>query len=165
MQAFNLDTSDQALLRELYGCFPTGVTAVCAMMDGAPAGIAASSFTSVSIRPPLVSVCAQHGSKTWPILRRAPTLGITVLDERREDACRALASKDVGSRFAQLEWVADETGAVYIDDASAHLRCEVYEEHEAGDHNIVVMKVQAFWAGPHVPPLVFHKSRYSRLGA
>jgi flavin reductase (DIM6/NTAB) family NADH-FMN oxidoreductase RutF len=45
---------DPARLRQAYGCFPSGVTAVCALLDGLPVGLAASSFTSVSVHPPLV---------------------------------------------------------------------------------------------------------------
>jgi flavin reductase (DIM6/NTAB) family NADH-FMN oxidoreductase RutF len=60
---------DTALLRSVFGCFPSGVTAVCAEVDGALIGMAASSFTSVSLSPPLVSVCVQNSSKTWPVLR------------------------------------------------------------------------------------------------
>lgn len=53
-------------LRRAFGCFPSGVTAICAEIDGEPVGVAASSFTSVSISPPLVSVCMQHTSTTRP---------------------------------------------------------------------------------------------------
>ena len=54
------------VLRAAFAHFPSGVTAVAAMRDGQPTGIAASSFTSVSIDPPLVSVCIALSSTTWP---------------------------------------------------------------------------------------------------
>lgn len=56
-------------LRAVFGCFPSGVIAVCAMRDGRLDGMAASAFTAVSLDPPLVSVCAQETSATWPRLR------------------------------------------------------------------------------------------------
>lgn len=62
-------------LRPAFGCFPSGVTAVCADVDGVPAGLAASSFTSVSVEPPLVSVCMQHSSTTWPTCGAGPGSG------------------------------------------------------------------------------------------
>ncbi|MFE3287545.1 flavin reductase family protein, partial [Streptomyces sp. NPDC059233] len=61
---------DTTSLRAVYGAFPTGVTAIAALIDGAPVGLAASSFTTVSLAPPLVSVCMAHTSSTWPVLRR-----------------------------------------------------------------------------------------------
>ena len=62
---------DPARLREAFGSFPSGVVAVAAEVDGALIGLAASSFTSVSLDPPLVSVSLANSSKTWPDLRRA----------------------------------------------------------------------------------------------
>lgn len=92
-------------LRRAFGCFPSGVTAVCALVDGEPVGMAASSFTSVSVSPPLVSVCIQNISSTWPKLRRRPRLGLSVLAEGHDAACARLASKD-GDRFADVGWEA-----------------------------------------------------------
>lgn len=79
---------DTTLLRSVFGRFPTGVTAVCAEVDGAPVGMAASSFTSVSLSPPLVSVCVQNSSQTWPVLRRARRIGVSVLSEEHEPRAR-----------------------------------------------------------------------------
>ena len=70
---------DPAQLRQAFGIFPSGVVAVAAEVDGRLVGLAASSFTSVSLDPPLVSFSIANTSKTWPDLRRASHLGVTVL--------------------------------------------------------------------------------------
>ena len=70
---------DPKRLREAFGIFPSGVVAVAAEVDGKPVGLAASSFTSVSLDPPLVSFSIANTSKTWPDLRRAPHLGVSIL--------------------------------------------------------------------------------------
>ena len=70
---------DPAQLRQAFGIFPSGVVAVAAEVDGQLVGLAASSFTSVSLDPPLVSFSIANTSKTWPDLRRASHLGVTVL--------------------------------------------------------------------------------------
>ena len=62
---------DPARLREAFGVFPSGVVAVAAEVDGELVGLAASSFTSVSLEPALVSFSVANTSKTWPDLRRA----------------------------------------------------------------------------------------------
>jgi hypothetical protein len=67
---------DQALLRQAFGAFPSGVTAFCGLIDGVAEGMAASSFTSVSLDPPLVSVCVANTSTTWPKLARLDRLGV-----------------------------------------------------------------------------------------
>ena len=78
-------------LREAFGVFPSGVVAVAAEVDGELVGLAASSFTSVSLDPPLVSFSVANTSKTWPALRRAAHLGLTVLADHHGEVCRQLA--------------------------------------------------------------------------
>ena len=58
-------------LRRVFGSFPTGVTVVAALVDGKPTGLAANSFVSVSLDPPMVSLCVAHTSTTWPVLGAA----------------------------------------------------------------------------------------------
>ncbi|MGK2876285.1 MAG: flavin reductase family protein, partial [Nocardioides sp.] len=82
---------DPVRLREAFGSFPTGVVAVAAEVEGQLLGLAASSFTSVSLDPPLVSINLATTSKTWPDLRRATHLGLTVLADTHGPLCRKLA--------------------------------------------------------------------------
>lgn len=60
---------DQTALRQAFGYFPSGITAVCALGNSTPMEMAASSFTSVSLEPALVSVCTDRTSTTWPASR------------------------------------------------------------------------------------------------
>ncbi|MEU8238545.1 flavin reductase family protein [Actinoplanes missouriensis] len=149
-------------LRRVFGSFPTGVTVVAAMVDGSPAGLAANSFVSVSLDPPMVSVCVAHTSTTWPVLRRAPRLGVSVLGAHQENAGRQLGARDT-DRFAELDWHASPDGAILLDGSSAWLDCSVEREIPAGDHDIVLLRVHDLDADADVPPLVFHGSRYRRL--
>jgi flavin reductase (DIM6/NTAB) family NADH-FMN oxidoreductase RutF len=151
-------------LRRAYGCFPSGVTAVCALLDSEPVGMAASAFTAVSISPALVSVCVQVSSTTWPRLRGRPRLGVSVLAEGQGAACRALAMK-YGDRFAGLEWQANDDGALFVDQATAWLECSVYAELAAGDHLIALLEIHSFGSNPERSPLVFHSSRFRHLAA
>lgn len=149
-------------LREVFAAFPSGVTAIAARVDGLPVGMSASSFTSVSLEPPLVSVCVARTSRTWPQLRRASRLGLSVLSDRQEAACRQLAARS-GDRFAGLAWHELVRGAILLDDAAAHLECSVEREVDAGDHVVVLLRVHDLSADPTVAPLVFHGRRYRRL--
>jgi flavin reductase (DIM6/NTAB) family NADH-FMN oxidoreductase RutF len=85
------DTLTAGALRRAFAMFPSGVTAVCATVEGRPVGLAASSFTSVSLDPPLVSVCIAHTSSTWPLLRAAGRVGVSVLAEGHASIARQLA--------------------------------------------------------------------------
>jgi flavin reductase (DIM6/NTAB) family NADH-FMN oxidoreductase RutF len=151
-------------LREAFGCVPSGVTAVCAAVEGVPVGLAASSFTSVSVTPPLVSVCIQHSSTTWPILRQRPQLGLSVLGEGQDSVCTRLASK-TGDRFAGTDWSIAADGSVFVQGATLWLDCTIHAEIPSGDHDIVLLHIHGLRADPATPPLVFHGSRFRRLAA
>jgi flavin reductase (DIM6/NTAB) family NADH-FMN oxidoreductase RutF len=158
---------DPALLREAFGIFPTGVVAVAAEVDGRPIGLAASSFTSVSLDPPLVSVNLAKSSKTWPDLRRARHLGVTVLADHQDVVCRQLAGS-VETRFEGLAHRATEEGAVTLDDGLAQFDCTIYKEVEAGDHILVLLELHAVAHVEHNAagaPLVFHRSGFGKLQA
>jgi flavin reductase (DIM6/NTAB) family NADH-FMN oxidoreductase RutF len=153
---------DEAGLRRVFGCFPSGVIAVCAIVDGVPVGMAASSFTAVSVAPALVSICVQNSSTTWPRLRERPRLGVSVLAEYHGDACLSLSRK-VGDRFAGVSWRELPGGGVLVHGASAWFDCRPAAEVAAGDHTIVLLEICALGADLDTPPLVFHGSRFRRL--
>jgi flavin reductase (DIM6/NTAB) family NADH-FMN oxidoreductase RutF len=155
---------DAQVLRRTYGCFPSGVTALAAMIGGAPVGIAASSFTSVSMDPPLVSICVAETSSTWPLLRSAPRLGVSVLGEGHEGAAKQLSAK-TGDRFAGLALEVTDGGAVLIEGSTAWLDCAIEAELPAGDHSIVLLRIQALTPHLDIAPLVFHGSAFRQLAA
>jgi flavin reductase (DIM6/NTAB) family NADH-FMN oxidoreductase RutF len=156
---------DPVRLREAFGVFPSGVVAVAAQVDGRAVGLAASSFTSVSLDPPLVSVSVARTSRTWPDLRRADHLGVTVLAEEQGPVCRQLAGP-VALRFDGLAVSVSADGAVTLDEGIARFDCTVYREVEAGDHTIVLLRLHAAeHAAGLAAPLVFHRSAFGRLSA
>ncbi|MEV3964751.1 flavin reductase family protein [Nocardia sp. NPDC050193] len=163
---YPVKSGDQALdnsrLRRLYGRYPTGVAAVCALREGRPVGIVATSFTSVSMEPALVSICVQLASTTWPELAKGDDLGVSVLASRHEAASQQLAAKNV-DRFAGLSWFASDTGAVFLTDAAAWLDCGISSSVPAGDHEMVLLQVNHGSINEAATPLVFHDSRYRTL--
>ncbi|MCW2499657.1 MAG: flavin reductase-like protein [Frankiales bacterium] len=149
-------------LRKAYGCFPSGVAAVAALVDGEPVGMAASTFTAVSLEPALVSLCIQRTSTTWPRLRELPRLGLSVLAEGQDAVCRSLSAK-AGDRFAGVAWERHDDGAVLIQDATLWLDCTLHSELPAGDHLIALLQVHGVHAQPEAAPLVFHGSLFRQL--
>lgn len=153
---------DPAKLRKAFGIFPSGVVAVAAEVDGRLTGLAASSFTSVSLDPPLVSFSVATTSKTWPDLRRASHLGVTILADHHGEVCRQLAGP-VETRFEGVAVNASDEGAVTLDEGLARFDCTVYREVEAGDHVIVLLELHAVEHPEAGSPLIFHRSGFGRL--
>ncbi|WP_036438230.1 flavin reductase family protein [Mycobacterium sp. URHB0044] len=156
------DQFDQALLRQAFGCFPSGVTAFCGLVDGVAEGMAASSFTSVSLDPALVSVCVANTSATWPKLATLTRLGLSVLAGDHAPIARSLAAK-TGNRFDEVDWMATDSGAVFVHGATLWLECAPFKRIEAGDHEIVVLQIVALAMNPDVIPMVFHRSKFHGL--
>lgn len=158
----HLVTTDEDLVRAAFGRFPSGVAALCATIDGEPEGIVASSFSvGVSLDPPLVLFSVRKASTTWPTLRGAARIGVSILGESHEAACRQIASR--GDRFSGLDIHTSEAGAVFIEQSPVWLECSILSETPAGDHDIVVLQVETLRIDEAAEPLVYHGSAFRQL--
>ena len=152
-----------ALLRQAYGCFPSGVLALSGLRaDGTPAGMAVSAFVPVSLDPPLVQVCIQLSSTTWRELKVMPRLGLSVLAEEHGPVARSLASK-VGNRFENVQWEASLNGAVFVHGSTLWLETSLESESLAGDHSMSLLRIWSVDSHPEVRPLVYHGSHFRLL--
>lgn len=151
----------------LYGAlagFPTGVAALVARVDGEPEGMVASSFSvGASFDPPLVMLAVRNASTTWPLLRGSERIGVSILAAEHRDACRRLASRTRETRFDGLDLTDGAGGAIAIGGAALHLECSVHAEIPAGDHHVVLLRVEDFGHAPVVEPLVYHRTRLREL--
>ena len=157
------DGVDSARFRAILGHFATGVTVVTGHGPDGPSGMAANSFTSVSLDPPLVLVCMAHSSGTWPLIRASGRFAVNILGDHQEELCRRFGARD-GDRFEGVGWAAAKTGSPVLHEAIAYVDCVIDAEHEAGDHVIVVGRVVDLGMPAEGGPLLFWRGGYSRLG-
>ncbi|MFD4250048.1 flavin reductase family protein [Amycolatopsis thermoflava] len=146
---------DDVTFRTTLSRFTTGVVVVTA---AGGAGMVVSSFTSVSLAPPLVLFCAGNTSTTWPRIREAGAFCANVLAAGQEDLARRFSGP--GDRFAGVPHRPGVLGSPVLAGVHAHLECEITDAHPAGDHTIVVGRVVALDSGDGTAPLVFHHSRF-----
>jgi flavin reductase (DIM6/NTAB) family NADH-FMN oxidoreductase RutF len=156
------DISDDTELRRVFGRFPTGVTALCALDEGRPVGMTASAFVAISLKPALVSVCIKHGSGTWRQLRMRQRLGISFLGDGHAATALQLAQK-IDDRFLGLDYEVTPDGVVFLANAAAWLECSIEKEVAAGDHDIVVLRLHRAAAADDIMPLVFHSSAFHTI--
>jgi 3-hydroxy-9,10-secoandrosta-1,3,5(10)-triene-9,17-dione monooxygenase reductase component len=154
-------TIDAAHYRRVLGHFATGVTVITAMDGDEPTGMAANSFTSVSIDPPLVLFCAAKSSTTWPRIQAAGHFCVNVLADDQEEICRLFATKGA-DRFKGVGWRAGKSGAPVLQDSLAWIDCVAEAEHEAGDHLIVVGRCLEM-ESREGEPLLFYRGGYRNL--
>lgn len=150
---------DPTRLRTVFSAFPTGVVAVATQVDDQLVGLAASSFTTVSLDPPLVCFSIANASRTWPALRRAAHLGVTVLADHHHTVARQLAGP-TDTRFNGLNVTISDNGAVTLADGIAWFDTTIHQHVEAGDHTIVLLRLHAAEHVDRSLPLVFHRSGF-----
>lgn len=150
-------------LRDVFAAFPSGVVSLAAYANGQREGLAASTFTvGVSLDPPLVAFAVQNSSRTWPRLRQAERIGVSVLADDQDKITRQLAAKE-GDRFAGIDLSVTESGAIFVDRCALWLETSVYAELPAGDHHMVLLEVHGVTSPSHREPLVFHRSQFRNL--
>ncbi|PRY68355.1 flavin reductase (DIM6/NTAB) family NADH-FMN oxidoreductase RutF [Glaciihabitans tibetensis] len=159
----NLTMTDQKAIETAFAGFPSGVAALTALVDGVPTGLVATSFTvGISFDPPLVLFSVRNSSTTWPVLRRAVRIGVSVLGSEHEAACMQLASRD-RDRFAGLATETTADGAIFLHDSVMWLDCHISVEIPAGDHSVIVLAVQSVKHAAGVEPLIYHSRTFRKL--
>jgi len=141
-----------------------GVVVVTALPEGGPAGLTATSFTSVSLAPPLVSFYAAQSSATLPALRMARSFAVNILGDGQSELAARFAAKDV-DRFAEpTRWRPGPSGEPLLEGAAVHLLCDWYATHSVGDHWLIVGRVTGIeQGGPEAAPLLYHRGRFGRF--
>ena len=160
MQTRSIVTPDQ--FRKACGRFATGVAvATTVSHDGQPQGLTVSSFTSVSLHPPLVLVCVDFAASAHAHFRAAKGFAINVLRDTQAGLSNHFAKSD-GDRFEGVMWSQGVHGLPILDGALAAFECSMHELLPAGDHTIFVGLVEHVTSADG-EPLLYHASRYRAL--
>jgi len=152
--------------RRALGQFATGVTVVS--VESAPGrvhGMTANSFTSVSLEPPLISVCVAERAHLLPLLKEKRVFGINVLREDQQQLSEFFAladqpQKDEASMGVNFIWTPQSIPL--MDNVLCQIACRLHATHVAGDHTIVVGEVLSAALHPG-KPLLFFRGDYTRL--
>jgi flavin reductase (DIM6/NTAB) family NADH-FMN oxidoreductase RutF len=149
---------NQDNFRRVCSCFPTGVTITTLIgTDGHPYGITISSFTSVSLEPPLVLICIDHRSRIVQYLTMGCAFAINVLSDDQHELSSRFA-RHWESRFSGVAWQTGVTGSPLLEGAAAVLECRLHQSIQAGDHLIVLGQVVGGVSTDRLPLLYFRSS-------
>ena len=153
---------DAAQLRQVAGCFPTGVTVVsCYTQKGEVHGMTASSFLSVSLDPALVLFSVKKENQLAQILSEGMTVGISILTDQMEAESNHFARIASMSPSPQFT---DQDGAPVLAYGHAWYSTLVDALHDAGDHFLVLCQVKSLEAFPEKNPLVYYQG-YKKIEA
>ncbi len=145
------------------GRFATGVTVLTVNgPDDRPLGMTASSLASVSLVPPLVSVCIDHKAELHDSILAAPVFVVNILESRQEALSRRFADRHE-DRFDGVGYHRSPEGLVLLDGALAHLECDRFASYPGGDHTIIIGRVIGGSTGDG-RPLLYYRGGYGSLG-
>ncbi|WP_328338523.1 flavin reductase family protein [Micromonospora sp. NBC_00421] len=128
------------------------------------AGFTATSFTSVSLDPPLVSFCLGVTSSSWPVLDRAEHVGVHLLGAGQTGVARIFATSGIDRFAAHRAWTPGPFGVPLLDGVLVRLLCRVVHRVPAGDHTLVIAEPLALGPGIDGDPLVHHRGSYTTPG-
>lgn len=148
-------------LRRLLRRQAATVTVVTATDGGRPVGFTATSFTSVSMHPPLVSFCVSRRGSCWLVLQATEHVAVHVLEAGQADLARTFATRGA-DRFAAVGWRPGPCGVPLLKRSLGWLVGRIAARVIAGDHAIVLAEpVTVGWVDGS--PLLYHNGQYTGL--
>lgn len=150
--------------RNAMGTFATGVTVVTVKDSNSEThGMTANSFSSVSLEPPIVSICVDQRAHTLSMIQKNRRFGINILSETQEDISRLFAGQKTNSTDVDCTFHYSTRDIPLIEGALVALECEVYKEEVVGDHTVFFGLVKGITFGNEEKPLCFYKGQYTEL--
>ncbi|MBB5390310.1 MULTISPECIES: flavin reductase family protein [unclassified Herbaspirillum] len=152
--------------REALGHYASGITVITSLVDEEPIGFTCQSFYSVSMSPPLVSFSVMSGSASYPRIRQAGRFAVNILSNEQVRISNQFARRGT-DKWHGIEWRESPLGNPLIAGSLHWLDCEIYAEHAAGDHVIVIGEVKALNLQEAVAaqPLLYFKGQYRNIAA
>ncbi|GIF26103.1 flavin reductase (DIM6/NTAB) family NADH-FMN oxidoreductase RutF [Actinoplanes tereljensis] len=156
---------DSTTFRTVLGQWPSGVCVVTTVGAHGAHGMTASSFSSVSLDPPLISVCLGNHLPSRTLLESAGKFAISFLGKDQAHIGRRFAGQnpEVTDRFAGLDWTMTPNGCPVLSDAVAWLDCRVAHTYPGGDHTIFVGEVTEAALPRVTAPLLFHSRTWGQV--
>lgn len=146
--------------RKALGSFATGVTIATTLDDdGAPVGVTANSFNSVSLDPPLVLWSLSKSSFSLPAFAASGHFAIHVLGAEQSGLADHFARSQT-DKWDGMSWIKGVHGSPLLGDHAAVFECQTRHQYDGGDHIILVGEVTAFEAR-NKAPLLYHGGQYS----
>jgi len=155
---------DRDTFKRSLGSWASGVTIVTSAHAGERMGMTVSAFSSVSLDPPLILVCADKGSNTNALIARSHAFTVNVLGREQSALSNLFADKKRESiRFDGLDCKTGATGCPRLPGALASLDCTVRDAIDAGDHWVYIGSVEASTIDAEQEPLVYWRGVYQKL--
>jgi flavin reductase (DIM6/NTAB) family NADH-FMN oxidoreductase RutF len=148
--------------RTALSAYATGVTVVTAVGSDGPSGATANAVSSLSLDPPMMLACLDHGSRTLASVRAQGRFGVNALAAGQEELARRFSAKDPEpAKWEGVDW-SERLELPRLPGALMWVACELRDLIDGGDHLILtgnVLEVES----REGQPLLFHRGAYRDL--
>jgi flavin reductase (DIM6/NTAB) family NADH-FMN oxidoreductase RutF len=157
---------NEQMFKQVMAQWSSGVSVVTTVDGGEWTGVTVSSFNSVSLRPPLVSVCLATNLYTHDVIQNAGVFAVNILSDGQIELGKIFAGMypDIEDRFAGLNIQTAETGSPILPDVMGWVDCRLWAVYPGGDHTIFIGEVLS--GGIHAEaqePLLYFNRRWGRF--
>ena len=155
------------LFKDAFRAHPAGLAVITAQGPDGPVGLTASSVSSVSAEPPVLTFSVSTASSSAAVLVEAGTLVVHLLGADQLGVARLFAARGADRFGGALAWLPLPTGEPLLTDAPWALRCRILHRLPVGGSMIVAAEVLSIEQGDDGGgggPLVYHNRSYHRLG-
>ncbi len=149
-------------LRAALGKFATGVTVITVDTPTGPMGMTANSFTSVSLDPPLILWCPAKASRRHDAMAGATRFALHVMGAHQQDIASGFACSH--DAFESCNWSHSAHNVPLIEGCSARFECHIRDRIDAGDHSVVIGRVEQVTTTSDAP-LLFLEGQYGGFSA
>lgn len=146
--------------RQAFRRYPAGVVVVSVDAGQGPAGFTATSLTSLSLAPPLISFGVATRGSSWPHIEGASSAVVNFLGAEQEPLARRFATSGVDRFAVPTRWRRLTDGEPVLEEVAGWLRVSIEQIVPTGDHRIVVARVTESWLDETRRPLLFHDGAY-----
>jgi flavin reductase (DIM6/NTAB) family NADH-FMN oxidoreductase RutF len=157
--------SGQERFKDSMAAVPTGVAVVSTGVAGRFRALAASSFTSVSLEPPLVLVCLDSLTQTRDAVEESGAFNLSVLERGQEFLAERFAGRAplVDQSWRDVPHRLGSNGLPIVEGCVAWFECRLRQLYEAGDHDIALGEVIDAGRAPGEPLILWDRA-FWRLG-
>lgn len=134
---------DPNIFKGVMSRFASGVTIVTVQHNAQRHGLTASSFSSLSLDPPLVLVCVGKHAYSHGLIEQSQAFAVNILSQAQQEWGTRFANPKIVDRFAGIDYGEAVTGSPILPGSLAWVDCTLHQAHDAGDHTIFVGKVVA----------------------
>lgn len=145
------------------GKMPTGITVITTNIGDILYGFTANSFTSVSLKPALISFCLNKNAGSIDAFKKSKNFAVSILSNKQSNLSKHF-STSTPNKFIDIQYeLGKNSSCPMIKEALCWLECKKSQEYDGGDHIIFLGEVMFCQINNDLPPLIYFARAYRDL--